>query len=86
MASGRPLLTAAEPDSEVARAVASAGCGVCITPGDSDRLAESIQTLYEDAALRDQMGQQGRRYAEAHHSKHAAVTRYDELLRRVAHG
>ena len=83
MASGRPLLAAAEPDSEVARAVASAGCGLCISPGDAERLAESILTLYEDAALREQMGQQGRRYAEAHHSKHAAVTRYDELLRSI---
>lgn len=54
--------------------------------GDPERLAESILTLYEDGALRGQMGQQGRRYVEAHHSKHAAVTRYDQLLRRVAGG
>jgi hypothetical protein len=34
--------------------------------------------------LREMMGKRGREYAEAHHSKHAAVTQYDELLRRVA--
>ena len=84
MASGRPLLAAAEADSEVARAVASAGSGLCIGPGDPKRLAEAILTLYKDRALREQMGQQGRRYVEAHHSKHAAVASYDQLLRRVA--
>ena len=86
MASGRPLLAAAEQDSEVARSVKSSGCGLCISPGDAEQLAESILTLYKDFVLREQMGQKGRRYAEAHHSKHAAVTRYDELLRRVAGG
>jgi len=86
MASGRPLLAAAEPDSEVERAVKSAGCGICISPGDAERLAESILTLYDDAALREQMGQRGRQYAETHHSKRVAVERYDQLLRQIANG
>ncbi len=86
MASGRPLLAAAEQGSEVDRAVGSAGCGMCIRPGNAQRLADAILTFYKDAALRDHMGRQGRAYAEAHHSRHVAVARYDELLRQVAAG
>lgn len=86
MASGRPLLAAAEEGSEIDHAVESAGCGMCIRPGNSERMAESVLTLYRDAGLREHMGRQGRAYAEANHSRHVAVARYDELLRQVAFG
>ena len=47
-------------------------------------MAESILTLYKDAALREQMGRLGRQYTEAHYSRRVAVVREDELLRQVA--
>ena len=77
MASGRPLLAAAEQGSEVEQAVTRASCGLCDSPGEPARLAESILTLYKDVPLREQMGRQGRDYAEAHYSRRAAVQRYD---------
>ena len=86
MASGRPLLASPDGDSALAKVVKAAGCGLCVEPENAGDLAEAILQLYRDPSLREQMGKRGREYAEAHHSKHAAVTRYDELLRRVAGG
>jgi colanic acid biosynthesis glycosyl transferase WcaI len=86
MASGRPLLASPDGDSALAKVVKAARCGLCVNPGNSGHLAESILQLYRDPSLREMMGKRGREYAEVHHSKHTAVTQYDELLRRVAEG
>lgn len=83
MASGRPLLAAAELDSEVERAVKSAGCGLCISPGDTEHLAEAILDLYRNPPLRETMGRRGRRYAEENHSKQVVIDRYHDLLQRI---
>jgi colanic acid biosynthesis glycosyl transferase WcaI len=86
MASGRPLVASPDGDSALAKFVKAAGCGLCVKPGNGGHLAEAILQLYRDPSLREMMGKRGREYAEAHHSKHAAVARYDELLRKVAAG
>jgi colanic acid biosynthesis glycosyl transferase WcaI len=86
MASGRPLLASPDGDSALAKVVKTAGCGLCVNPENAGHLADAILQLYRDPSQREMMGKRGREYAEAHYSKHAAVTRYDELLRKVADG
>jgi len=83
MASGRPLLASADSDSSVANVVKTAGCGLCVQPGDAEGLAQAILKLYRDSCLRETMGQRGRQYAEENYSKHVAVARYNELLQEV---
>ena len=84
MASGRPLLASSESQSGVENLVQTAGCGLCVTPGHTEELAQAILNLRRNPCLRETMGRRGRQYAEEHHSRQAAVARYDELLRRVA--
>ena len=84
MASGRALLASSEGESGVEQVVKTAECGLCVRPGNAVALTEAILTLYNDSSLRESMGWRGRQYAEENHSKHAAVSRYDELLQRVA--
>src|SRR5262249_7918097 len=84
MASGRPLLASSDSGSGVETLVKTAECGVCVRPGSAKHLADSILKIYRDPLLRQKMGQRGRRYAEQNFSKQVAVTRYNELLHRVA--
>src|SRR5207237_5428160 len=84
MASARPLLASSEGESGVEQVVKTDECGLCVRPGNAVALTEAILTLYNDSSLRESMGWRGRQYAEENHSKHAAVSRYDELLQRVA--
>ena len=86
MASARPLLVSSEAGSGVEQLVESAQCGVCVRPGNAEQLAAAIGKLYRKPSRRGEMGRRGRQYAEAHHSKHAAVAGYDKLLREVAGG
>ena len=48
MASGRPLLASAEPESGFAALVKEADCGICITPGRPRELADAILKLYNE--------------------------------------
>ena len=84
MASGRPILVAADPGSDVASLVESAGCGRSLPPGDPDALAEAILELRASPELRAMMGAAGRRYAERELSAEAVVAQYDDLLAQAA--
>jgi putative colanic acid biosynthesis glycosyltransferase WcaI len=84
MASGRPLLASAEGASGVESLVQTAGCGLCVRPGDPAQLGRAILDLYRDSSLCEAMGRRGRRYAEENYSKQAAVARYHKLLQSIA--
>lgn len=84
MASGRPLIVAADAGSDVANLVETAGCGLSVPPGDPARLAAAILALRADPALRAAMGAAGRRHAEQRLSPEAVVQQYEDLLREVA--
>jgi glycosyltransferase involved in cell wall biosynthesis len=65
LASGRPLIVAA--DGETARIVAEAGAGLCVPAQDPAALAAAIRRLKAlPAAERDAMGKAGRAYCEQH--------------------
>jgi colanic acid biosynthesis glycosyl transferase WcaI len=69
MASGRPVLAVAPPQSEIARLVKSADCGICIESGDPKDLAEALHYAYAHREEIDQMGMRGRKYLEEHFSR-----------------
>lgn len=83
MASGRPLVGAVEPKSEVASLVQRAGAGVVVPPEDPEALAEAILSLASDHENRRRMGESGRAHVEHHYSNRAVSRQYDALLRRV---
>jgi glycosyltransferase involved in cell wall biosynthesis len=56
--------------------------GLLVPPADDARLAEALGRLARDAALRERLGEAGRRTAAAHRPA-AMVDRYLELYRRV---
>ncbi|MDQ3986888.1 MAG: glycosyltransferase family 4 protein [Actinomycetota bacterium] len=84
MASGRPLLASADPDSDIRRLVESVGCGVCVTPGDPDALIDAIKSLFEDPAARESMGKRGRAEAETSYSLSTVTGRYRHLFEQMA--
>lgn len=83
MASGRPLLVSAEPDTDLSALVEDTGCGVCVPPGAPSRLAEAMVELANGAGARRAMGEAGRREAERRYSSKAVSRKYLELLEQV---
>jgi colanic acid biosynthesis glycosyl transferase WcaI len=79
LAAARPVVGALPPGDARALVEASGG-GICVEPGDWEALARAIGRLARDPGMRQQMGEAGRRYAEAHFSRHRATRTYGELI------
>jgi colanic acid biosynthesis glycosyl transferase WcaI len=86
MASSRPVLASVPEDSEIARLVKEADCGVCVPPEDPKSLAEAIKNMLNIPETLDRYGKNGREYVVAHYSRDKLLKRYRELLHEVAMG
>ncbi len=80
MASSRPVLAIADSESELARIVDLASCGVNIPPGDAEELAGSIERLSRDKDLCEAMGKNGRSYSERNLSKEDICGKYRKVI------
>jgi colanic acid biosynthesis glycosyl transferase WcaI len=83
MASARPVLAIAPLQSELARLVAEAGCGIVVPPGQPQRLAESLQTYKSQLTNLQGMGSRGRIQLEREYSRVGCVSRYEQMLMKV---
>lgn len=78
MASGRPVVLVAS--GEPAEIVLRHRAGIVVAPGDVAGLAAAVRTLAADAALRLELGGNGRRAAEAHFDRAAIMGRFASHL------
>jgi glycosyltransferase involved in cell wall biosynthesis len=83
LAVGRPVIVAADADSETAQLVAGVGCGVVMSPGRPERLADVIRAGHGGELDLAAMGAAGRQYVVANADRDVAAARYRALLRRV---
>jgi glycosyltransferase involved in cell wall biosynthesis len=81
LAVGRPVIVAADEQSEIARVVREVGCGVVVEPGRPDLLAETIRRGHEGELDLEEMGARGREWVVAEADRGVAVDRYEQLLR-----
>jgi colanic acid biosynthesis glycosyl transferase WcaI len=77
---GRPVIVAADAESETAQIVERVGCGVVIPPGRPELLAEQIRRAYDGELDLAWMGERGREYVAAEADRSVAVARYRELV------
>jgi colanic acid biosynthesis glycosyl transferase WcaI len=78
LASGRPVIAAGLPGSEMAHVVT--GCGLVIEPEDSEVLSQAIVNMANDPQWRDRLGAAGRLYAERTLDSKAIFNRLDNAL------
>ena len=83
MACGRPIIAAADPESDLAALVRDAQCGTVVPAGDAAALAKTIREACARPAEWRAMGARGRTYVERHYARDATSARYDELIRKV---
>ncbi len=78
LASGRPVVAAAAPGTEIASIVVA--CGVVTEPECAGGFARAITELATDATRRDRLGVAGRAYAELELDAQRIFQRLDERL------
>jgi colanic acid biosynthesis glycosyl transferase WcaI len=85
MAAARPVIASADENSELAWVVQEARCGWSVPPDDAAQMAAAIREAFALRATLPALGENGRAYVEAHHSKRAVAQQYDALIRSLAH-
>ncbi|WP_284308686.1 glycosyltransferase WbuB [Hydrogenophaga electricum] len=82
LASGRPVLATAHPQTELGRVVAhDAECGVVVPPEDPAAMADALRQLVADPARRAALGACGRRYAERELNRDVILARFEAQLK-----
>ncbi|MGQ0699664.1 MAG: glycosyltransferase WbuB [Panacagrimonas sp.] len=79
LASGRPVIAAASPGTEIARVLN--GCGIVVPPERADILAEAVLKLAGQPEQRVALGLAARAYAELELNRDSILTRFDGHLR-----
>ena len=83
LAAGRPVIAAAEAESETAALVRRGRCGAVVPPGDPEALAAAIRDAHAGSFPLEEWGGRARELAEAEADRSVALARYRELLAEV---
>jgi colanic acid biosynthesis glycosyl transferase WcaI len=83
LAAGRPVVVAADEDSETAQVVRAVGCGVVVPPGRPELLAQVLREAHAGELDLEQMGRRGREYVTTEADRSVAVARYRGLVREL---
>ena len=78
LACERPVVGCFEGES--ARIITESGGGIVVPPGQPDRVAEAILSLYDAPELRKSMGIAGREYVERSFSRSDLAMKFEKLL------
>jgi colanic acid biosynthesis glycosyl transferase WcaI len=84
LASGRPVIAAAFPGTEIARVVQ--GCGLVVEPENADQFAAAMCQLADDAEERERLGAHARAYAEVALDQNRLLDQIEAALHQVVHG
>jgi glycosyltransferase involved in cell wall biosynthesis len=84
LAVARPVIVAADPESETAQVVERVGCGIVVPPGRPELLARAIRDAHDGKYDLQAMGELGRAWVEREADRSVAVRRYRDLLFELA--
>ena len=80
LAVSRPVIVAADSESETAQLVSEVGCGIVVPPGRPELLARAIRDSHDGKYDLKAMGTRGREWVEREADRSVAVRRYRDLL------
>jgi colanic acid biosynthesis glycosyl transferase WcaI len=83
LAAGRPVLAVAASNSDAARIVTEAGCGLAADPGDPAAVAAAIRELRSDPARLAAMGRRAREIANRY-ARVNELSRFVEIVEQAA--
>ena len=84
LAVAKPVIVAADEESETVEVVRHVGCGIVVPPGRPELLARAIRDAYDGKYDLEAMGARGREWVEREADRSVAVRRYRDLLLELA--
>jgi len=83
LAAKRASVATAEAGTALHQVLNEHDCGITTAPGSVEGLVAGIVTLAENAKMREQLGQNARRYAESHLDKDKILTEFESRLQEL---
>jgi colanic acid biosynthesis glycosyl transferase WcaI len=83
-AAGKPIVMIGAEEGEIARLIRQHGCGINITPGDTETLANTLQYWSTQPDIVAEMGARARQMLEAQFSRRRALDQWRRLFGRLA--
>ena len=83
LASGRPIIASVPNTGTAMRVVKESGAGIVVTPEDFQALAQAILELYKNPEKLEQLGRQGRKYAEENFGLKTVLNSYEALFAEI---
>jgi colanic acid biosynthesis glycosyl transferase WcaI len=83
MAAGRPIVAAVHPESEAAKYIRRAQCGLVVQPESPGELADAICQIRSDPERADRLGRSARVFAEENFARDRVLRWYEEFFSRV---
>jgi len=80
MAAGRAVIASAAPETDTAKLIAQADCGLTVPAQDAAAIAEAIRTLADDPDRCRHLGSQARRCTEQLFSPQAVLRQYKQVI------
>ena len=80
MCAGRPVIASVDNESETARIVRIAQCGLCVRPESPDEIAEAVLYLKNNPDISREMGRRGREYVERNLRREVIASHYSSLF------
>lgn len=84
LAAGRPILAVAPEQSDAARIVREAGCGLTADPDDPSAVAEAIRALRKNPQRLAEMGRRARETAK-NYARATELNRFLQIIEEAAH-
>ena len=76
----QPIIAIVPNDSETARVIQKAKCGVVVEPGNTEELERSILKLKDNIEFRQELGDNGRKFLEENMILEKNVAVYEEIF------
>ncbi len=81
---GCPLLVSVEPDSELVNFVDSSAVGLCVSPGQPNSIASTIEAIYLDSQQHQRMKAAAKQASEEKFSEHSVIEKWLTLTKGIA--
>jgi len=80
MAVAKPVIAIVQPDGDAAQMVWESKCGFVVAPGDISELQRVLLKLLSNPTLAEELGRNGRQYAEQQFNLDSAVSTLEKVL------
>lgn len=80
MSAGKPVIGISDNQTDMFKIIKEANCGVCVQPGDAEKLGQEINKMAYNLTVCETYGKNGRVYAEKFFSRKELIQKYYSIL------